>query len=320
MIRPPTVLCVALALGAELSCAQEYPAKSVRVLIPWPTGGGNDTAGRIVAQQLSETTGQTFLVENRGGGSGTLGADVVAKSPPDGYTIMIHSATHVANAHLFKKLPYDTLKDFVAIAPISVLTGMLVVHPTIPVNATKELIALAKSKPGKIVYASSGVGAFPHLAMALLDATANTQMVHVAYKGGGPATVAIGSGEVHAMIATIASVRPQIEAKRVRAIAVTSNHRVSIFPSVPTIAESGVPGYEFTTWVGVLAPASTPKQIVDKLNAAVQQTLRMPGVAEKLKAETLEPMFMTSEQFAQRIRSDYDKYAKVIKRAGATVN
>ena len=249
-----------------------------------------------------------------------MGSEIVAKSLPDGYTIMIHSATHVANPYLYKKLPYDTLKDFVAIAPVSVLIGMLVVHPSMPVKTAKDLIALAKSRPGKIVYASSGIGTFPHLAMALLDASANTRTVHVAYKGGGPAATAIGSGEAHTMVATIASVRPQIEAKRVRPIAVTSNYRISLYPTIPTIAESGVPGYEFTAWVGVLAPAGIPKPIVEKLNAELQRILRAPEVGEKLRAEALEPMFMTEDQFAQRLHSDYKRYGKVIKAAGATVD
>jgi tripartite-type tricarboxylate transporter receptor subunit TctC len=299
--------------------AQTFPAKPVRVVIPWPPGGGNDTAGRIVIPKLAESTGQPFLVENRGGASGTLGSAIVAKTPPDGYTIMIHSSTHIANAHLYRKLPYDTLKDFSAIALISALNGMLVVHPSMPVRTVKELVTLAKSKPGQVVYGSAGSGGFPHLAMALLNATANTHMIHVAYNGGGAAAMAIGSGEVQAMIATIASVASQVEAKRVRAVAVTSDYRVARFQNVPTIAESGVPGYEFIGWVGAFAPAGTPKPIVDKLNADIQRIVRMPDVAEQLKAQGLDPMFMTADQFAQRLRSDYDKYGKIIRLTGTTL-
>ena len=311
---------VALALAAQMTCAQNYPTKTVRVVIPWPAAGTSDTAGRIVAPKLSEATGQPFAIENRGGGSGIIGAEVVAKSPPDGYTVMVHSATHIANAHLVKKLSYDTLKDFVAIAPISAQIGMLVVHPSMPVKTTKELIALAKLRPGQIVYGSAGFGSFHHLAMALLNASANTNMIHVAYKGGGPAGVAIGTGEVQAMIASIANVTAQIEAKRVRPIAVTSHRRVARFPAVPTIAETGVPGYEFTAWIGAFAPGGTPRPIVDRLNVEIQKILRLPDVVEKLNAQTLEPMFMTVDQFAQRIRSDYDKYGKVIKLTGAGVD
>ena len=314
-------LAVAAVLAAvsAFAAAQTYPAKPVRILIPWPPGGSNDIVGRIIAQKLSELEGQQFVIDNRGGAAGTIGSDLVAKSPPDGYTLMVHSATHVANPHLYKKLPYDTLKDFVGIAPISAQIGILVVHPSMPVKTVKDLIALAKAKPGQVVYGSSGNGSFVHLTMALLNAMTTTRMIHVPYKGGGPAAIAIASGEVQAMIATIGAVMTQIEQKRVRPIAVTSDYRVDAFPNVPTIAESGVPGYEFTAWIGMLAPAGTPKAIVDKLNADIQKILRMPDVAEKLKAQTLDPMSMTPEQFSQRLKSDYDKYEKVIKLSGAQI-
>lgn len=313
-------ICATLAFTSHLAYAQTYPAKPVRVVIPWPPGGSNDITGRIAAEKLSQVLGQPFVVENRGGGAGTIGSEVVAKSPPDGYTIMVHSAGHVANPHLYKKLPYDTLRDFVAIAPISTQIGMLVVHPSMPVKKPSELIALARSKPGQIVYGSSGLGSFAHIAMALFNATANTHMIHVAYKGGGPAAVAIGSGEVQVLLNTIASLRSQIEAKRVRPVAVSSSYRVGLYPTIPTIGESGVPGYEFTAWVGAFAPTGTPKPIIEKLNAEIQNILRVPEVAEKLKALALDPMFMTADQFTQRLRSDYDKYGKVIKVAGATAD
>jgi tripartite-type tricarboxylate transporter receptor subunit TctC len=300
--------------------AQNYPVKPVRVVVPWPPGGSNDIVGRIVAQKLSETTGQQFIVDNRGGASGTIGSDLVAKSQPDGYTIMIHSATHVANPHLYGKLPYDTLKDFVGIAPVSVQIGMLVVHPSLPVKSTKELIALAKAKPGEVIYGSSGNGSFVHLTMALFNVMTGTKMIHVPYKGGGPAAVSIAAGETQAMIATIGAVMQQVTSGRVRALGVTSDYRVEMFPRVPTLAEAGVPGYEFTAWIGALAPAATPKQIVDKLNGDIQKILRMPDVAEKLKSQTLDPMVMTPEQFARRLKSDYDKYEKVIKISGAKVD
>lgn len=288
------------------------------MVIPWPPGGSNDIAGRIVVDKLSELSGLPFVVENRGGRSGAIGSELVAKSPPDGYTIMVVSSTHIANPHLYKKLPYDALKDFAAVAPISAQIGVLVVHPSMPVRTTKDLIAMAKARPGQIVYGSSGVGAFPHLAMALLAATARVHMVHVTYKGGGPAAAAIGSGDVQVMIATMASVASQVEAGRVRPLAVTSNQRVQSLPKVPTIAESGVPSYEFTGWIGVLAPAGTPKPIIDKLNTHLQRVLQTTRVIEQLKAQGLEPMFTTAEQFEQRLRSDYDKYGRIIKLTGAS--
>jgi len=315
-------LCVALVFGlaSAVAAAQSYPAKTVRVLVPWPPGGSNDIVARIVAQKLGEVAGQQFVVDNRGGAAGTIGADLVAKSPPDGYTIMVHSATHVANPHLYKKLPYDTLKDFIGVAPLSQQVGILVVHPSMPVKSVKDLIAIAKSRPGQVVYGSSGNGSFVHLTMALLNSMAGTKMIHVPYKGGGPAATAIASGEVQAMIATIGAVLSQINQQRVRPVAVTSEKRVDQFPDVPTIAESGVSGYEFTAWVGMFAPAGTPKPIVDKLNADTHKVLRMADVADKLKAQTLDPVFMSPEQFAQRLKSDYDKYEKVIKLAGAKID
>ena len=313
-------LAVALLMLAGTTLAQSYPAKTVRVVIPWPPGGSNDIVGRIVAQKLTEMNGQQFIIDNRGGASGTIGSDLVAKSPPDGYTIMIHSATHVANPHLYGKLPYDTLRDFVGLAPLSAQIGMLIVHPSLPTRNVKELIALAKAKPGQLVYASSGSGSFVHLTMALFNVMTDTRMIHVPYKGGGPAAIAITSGETQAMIATIGSVMQQVNAGRLRPLAVTSDYRVEMFPKVPTLAEAGVPGYEFTAWIGALAPAATPKAIVDKLNGDLQKVLRTPDVAEKLKSQTLDPLLMTPEQFARRLKSDYDKYEKVIKVSGAKVD
>jgi tripartite-type tricarboxylate transporter receptor subunit TctC len=314
------VAAVILSLVAGAVWAQSYPVKTVRVVIPWPPGGSNDIVGRIVVQKLSEMTGQQFIVDNRGGAAGTIGADLVAKSPPDGYTIMVHSATHVANPHLYSKLPYDTLKDFVGVAPLSVQIGMLIVHPSLPVKTVKELIALAKTKPGQITYSSSGNGSFVHLTMAMFNAMAGIKMTHVPYKGGGPAAVSIASGETQAQIGTIGAVLQQIKSGRVRPLAVTSDYRVEAFPNVPTLAEAGVPGYEFTAWIGMLAPGGTPKAIVDKLNVDVNKVLRMPDVVSTLKSQTLDPLIMTPEQFARRLKSDYDKYEKVIKLTGAKID
>ncbi len=288
----------------------------MRVIIAWPPGGANDIAGRIVAQKLTENTGQQFVVDNRGGASGIVGSEVVARSPADGYTVLVHSTTHVSNPHLFSKVPYDTMKDFVGVSPLGRQVGMLVVHPSLPVRTVKEFIDLGRKRPGEITYASSGSGSFVHLGMALLNSMTGTKMVHVPYKGGGPAAVAISSGEVQAMSATVGSVIPHISSKRLRQVAVTSEDRITQFPEVPAIAET-VKGYEFTAWVGMLAPANTPRAIVDRLNAEVQKALRDKGVAEKLGAQTLDPMFMTPDQFAARLRSDHDRYAKLIKETGA---
>jgi tripartite-type tricarboxylate transporter receptor subunit TctC len=314
------VIAVLVACSHGIVFAQSYPVKPVRVLVPWPPGGSNDIVGRVVAQKLSELTGQQFVVDSRGGAAGTIGSDLVAKSPADGYTIMVQSATHVANPHLYGKLPYDTLKDFVAVAPVSVQIGMLIVHPSLPVHSVKELVALAKSRPGQITYSSSGNGSFVHLTMAMFNVMTGTRMTHIPYKGGGPAAVSIASGETQAQLGTIGAVMQQVKANRVRPLGVTSDYRVEAFPEVPTLSEAGVPGYEFTAWIGVLAPAGTPKPIVDKLNADIQKAQRMPEVAANLKAQTLDPLIMSPEQFAQRLKSDYDKYEKVVKVTGAKID
>ena len=314
------IAAAAAALLSAAAGAQQYPVKPVRVVIPWPPGGSNDVVGRIVTQKLSETMGQQFIVDNRGGASGVIGAESVAKSPPDGYTLMIHSATHVSNPHLYGKVPYDTLKDFAAVAPLSVQIGMLVVHPALPVKSVKEFVALAKSKPGQLTYSSSGNGSFVHLSMALFASMAGIKMTHVPYKGGGPAAISIASGETQAQMGTVGSVIQQVKQNRVRALAVTSDKRVDAFPNLPTISEAGVPGYEFTAWIGMLAPANTPRPIVDRLNAEVNKVLKMPDVAQNLKSQTLEPLFMTPDQFARRLKSDYDKYEKVVKLTGAKID
>ncbi|MBS1217174.1 MAG: putative Bug-like extracytoplasmic solute binding receptor, family [Proteobacteria bacterium] len=308
-----------LSIAPLVAVAQTYPAKPVRVIIAWPPGGANDIAGRIVMQKMTENTGQQFIIDNRGGASGIVGSDVVAKSPADGYTILVHSTTHVSNPHLYKKVPYDTLKDFVGVSPLGRQVGMLVVHPSLPAKTVKEFIDLGRKRPNELTYASSGSGSFVHLAMAMLNSMTNTKMVHVPYKGGGPAAVAIASGEVQAMTATVGSVIPHINSKRLRPVAVTSEERIAQFPQVPSIAET-VKGYEFIAWVGTLAPANTPKPIVDRLNAEIQKALKDKSVTEKLSTQTLDPMFMSPEQFAARLKSDYDRYAKLIKDTGARVD
>ncbi len=315
------LLALAGIIGAPLAAmAQAYPAKAVRVVIPWPPGGSNDIVGRLVMQKMSENLGQQFVIDNRGGSAGVIGADVVAKSPPDGYTIMVHSTTHVSNPHLYKKLPYDTMKDFSSVGPLARQVGILVVHPSLPVKTVKEFIDLGKKRPNEITYSSSGNGSFVHLGMALMNSMSGTKMIHVPYKGGGPAAVAIASGEVQAMMATVGSVIPHINSNRLRPVAVTSDERIIQYPQVQTIAEGGVKGYEFTAWIGALAPANVPKPIIDKLNAELHKALKDKGVAEKLSSQTLDPMFMSPEQFAVRLNSDYDKYAKIIKETGAKVD
>jgi len=317
---PLLVLAAATSMLAPLAVlAQAYPVKTVRVIVPWPPGGANDVVARIVAQRMTEQFGQQVIVENRGGASGTIGSDLVAKGTADGYTVMVHSATHVANPHLYKKLPYDTLRDFIGATPLAVQVGMLVVHPSLPVKTVKEFVALGKARPGQVVYGSSGSGSFVHLAMALLNAMTDTKMIHVPFKGGGPATIALASGEIQAMTATIGSLIPHIESKRVRPVGVTSGQRVKQYPDVPAVAE-GVPGYEFVAWIGAFVAAGTPRPIVDKLNAEFRKALEHPDTARILGAQTLDPLPMSPEQFGKLLKVDYDKYEKLIRISGAKLD
>ena len=307
-------LCSPLAVHA-----QAFPSKPVRVIVVFPPGGSNDVTARIVFQKMTEQVGQQFIVDNRGGAAGTIGAAMVATSPADGYTMMVQSTTHIANAHLYRKLPYDTLGDFIGVTTLARQVGMLVVHPALPVKNTKEFVALAKKRPGDIVYGSAGSGSYVHLAMALIESSTGTTMTHVPYKGGGPLNIALASGEVQATVGTIASLVPNLNAKRIRALGVTSEKRTAQFPDVPAIAE-GIPGYEFTAWVGCFVPKGTPRPIVDRLNAELRKALADPGVASKLSAQTLDPLPMTPEEFAARLKSDYVKYEKVVKLSGARID
>ena len=303
-----------LSLGAIVQAA--YPDRPIRVLVVFPPGGSNDVTARIVFQKMPDIMGQQFVIENRGGASGTIGAAVVAKSPADGYTVMIQSATHIANAYTYKgKIRYDTLGDFIGVTALARQVAMLVVHPSMPVKTTQELIALAKKRPGDITYASAGLGSYTHLTMVTLINDAKIKMLHVPYKGGGPSGVALMSGEVQTNFGTIASLIPHIKSKRVRPLGVSSKDRVKQFPNVPAIAEA-VPGYEFTAWVGAFVPAGTPQPVVNQLNAALKKALADPGVSSKLSAQTLDPMYMTPAQFSARLKSDYDRYGKLMKEIG----
>lgn len=319
MVKVAVVTTVALiaALVPPAAGSQVYPAKPVRVIVPFPPGGPNDIAGRAVFQKVSASLGQPFVVENRSGGSGTIGAAVVAKSAPDGYMLLVTSAAHVSNAHLIKKLPYDTLNDFIGLTPLAVQVGIMVVHPSMPAKSVNEFIALAKARPGEIVYASSSNGTFSHLSMALFNFMTGTRMVHVPYKGAGPATIAIASGETQVMIANVGALLPQITAKRVRPLAVTSAARVKQLPEIPVLSEAGVPGYELTSWVASFVPAGTPAAIVGKLNAEIGKALDGSDVAQNLAALTLEPWYLSPAEFAQRLKADYEKYGQLIKLTGA---
>lgn len=309
--------CMLVSMAAA---AQTYPEKAVRVVIPWPAGGSNDIVGRIVMQYLSASLKQQFVIDNRGGAAGTIGSEFVAKSAPDGYTMLVTSATHLGNAHIYKKLPYDPLKDFIGVSPLGRQVGILAVHPALPVNNVKEFIALAKKRPGDIVYGSAGNGSFTHLMMVLFESMTNTKMIHIPYKGGAPAGISIATGETQAMIATVGSFLPQLNSNKVRPLAVTSNTRLEQFPKIPTMAEAGVPDYEFTSWVGAFVPAKTPQAVVARLSAEFKKANETPDIRTKLSGAAHDSMYLSPEDFARVLVSDYEKYGKLIKLIGAKID
>jgi tripartite-type tricarboxylate transporter receptor subunit TctC len=314
-----------VAIGAVLAAmagahAQTYPVKPVRMVIPWPAGGSNDVIGRIVAQKLSAMWGQQVVPDNRPGAAGVVGSEVVAKAPADGYTIMVHSGTHVSNASLYSKLPYDTLKDFTPVMLLAAQPTLLVVHPSLPVKSVQDLVRLARAKPGQINYCSSGNGSAPHLSAALFTTKAKVSIEHVPYRGGGPALTAIMSGECQLMFGTMPTVMGQVRAGRLRAVAVTSAKRSKLLPELPTVAESGLPGYELSPWIGIFAPAGLPKPIVDKIYNDVTQILKTPAVVETLSFQGVEPMLMKQDEFPAFVKSEHAKYARVVKDSGARID
>ena len=307
---------IVFVCGTALS--QPYPSKPVRVVVVFPPGGATDVTARFVFQKMGEQLNQQFLIDNRAGAAGMIGAAIVAKSPPDGYTLMVYSQTLLANAHLYQKMPYDALKDFIGITPVARLVGMLGVHPSMPVRTTKDFIALAKARPDEVLYGSAGIGAYQHLAMSSLSNMIGVKMNHVPFKGGAPAVVALIGGEIHAILTPVAEVYPHLKSGRVRPIAVSSETRTTQFPEVPAIAET-VKGFEFTSWFAIFAPAGTSKPIIDRLNAELKRAVADPDVASKLSAQTLDPMHMTPEEFAKRLKYDYDRLKQVVKDSGARI-
>ena len=313
------ILCCVIAGGPAM--AQPYPAKPVRLVIPYPPGGGSDTIGRPLAQKMSEGLGQQLVVENRGGANGNIGMEYVARSAPDGYTLVFALSAQLAvNPGLYQKIPYDPLKDY---APITLLGAggyILVAHPSLPVKSVKELIALAKSRPGQIAYSSSGNGSGGHLAAELLNHMAGIKTLHVPYKGGGPALVDLLAGQVQLLFSTQLSSWQHIQAGRIRALASSTAKRPASLPDLPTIAESGLPGYDAGVWYAVLAPAGTPREIVTRLNGEVVRVLAQPDYHKLLVNNTIEPIGSPPEALAQYIKSELLKWAKVIKDANVRVD
>ena len=306
------LLAVLLATASGAN-AQTYPAKPVRVIVPFPPGGANDIVARIVLSKVSEQMGQSFIIENRAGAGGTIGSAVVAQSKPDGYTLLIQTAaSHVSNAHLYTKLPYDALRDFVGISPLARVVAVLTVHPSLPPRSVKEFIALAKQRPEQILHGHSGYGTFTHFNGVLFESRTGIRMTHVPFKGGGPAVIALVSGETQAQVAAIGELIGHIKTNRVRPLGVTSKERIAQLPDVPTIADT-IRGYESSTWVSAFAPAGTPAAIIGRLNAELGKAMNDPDIAAKLSAQTLEPAHRPPEELAQRLRMDYETIGKLFR-------
>jgi tripartite-type tricarboxylate transporter receptor subunit TctC len=306
----PVVLAVAALFGGAVH-AQSFPSKSIRMILPFPPGGPTDALGRIVAQGLSELVGQPVVADNRPGAGGNLGLEVAAKSPPDGYTIVLSSPIISLAPLLYNKLGYDP-KELTPITMVGAVSNVFVVHPSVPAKTLKEFVALARSRPGKLNYGSGGVGTTTHLAPEMLKSMAKINLVHVPYKGSGLAAVALASGEVDMLVATVAAVLPLIHANKIRPLAVLSPERLSTLPNVPTSKEEGFDGYEVLVWYGLLAPAATPRDIVAKLNANLNKVLSSQTTKEKMATLDFQSMPGTPEQFAAYIKTEATRYAKVV--------
>ena len=312
-----TFVLLSVVLGASQTAlaADGYPARPIRMIVAYPPGGGTDQVGRVMAERLSEHLGQTVVVDNRGGATGNIGTELAARALPDGYTLLMGNvAPNAVNVSLFKKLGFDPVKDFSPVSLVAVTPNILVAHPSLAVKTVKELLALAKAKPGTLNFPSAGVGSSSHLAGELLKSLAKIDMVHVPFKGGGPALVAMISGEVQIMFATMPAAMPHVKSGKARAVAVTTAKRSLAMPELPTIAEAGVTGYEASTWYGLLAPAKTPKPIIDRLHAETVKILAGP-VRQRLEVQGFEPIGGTPAEFSAYIKSEIVKWAKVIKDA-----
>ncbi len=316
------LIAAALAAGVSNAVfAQQYPTKAVRMIVGFAPGGGTDIVGRIICAKLTELYGQSFIVDNRAGATGTIGADIMAKAAPDGYTIMMgHVNSHGIAPNLFKKLPYDAQRDFAMVAHVGYVPNVLVVHPSIPAKNVAELVTIAKAKPGALNYASSGVGSTQHLAGELFQLISGTKIVHVPYKGSGPAVVDLLAGHVSMNFDTMPPVLPHIRSGKLRALALTTPQRSPQLPQTPTMVEAGMKGFEMTNWYGVMAPAKTPRDIVTRLNTEINKIMVLPDAKAKLEEAGTQLNPMTTEQFATVLGNEIAKYAKLVKASGVTLD
>ena len=312
----PLLVALLLAFGIGSASAQTYPAKPIRFIIPYAVGGGTDILGRIVAQRLTERLGQQVLVDNRPGAGAILGSSILAQSTADGYTMMTANIAHGANPFLHRKLPYDTQRDFVPVTLMAVLPSVLATHPSVPARSVKDFISYAKANPGKLTYGTAGVGSANHLTMELFKVTTATDIVHVAYKGGGPAMQDLLGGQVKAMFITVPPVLPQVKAGKLLALGISSAERSSALPDVPTVIEAGVPAFEVYEWQGIVVPRGTPSAIVQRLNREIVTVLDLPDVRERISGLGAIVVAGSADAFEQHIRKELALWQRVIGAAG----
>lgn len=316
----PAMLACLIALASkafapEALAQADYPSRPVRIVVNSAPGGGTDILMRVLTHQLSKNTGQQFFVENRGGAAGQIGLEAVARAEPDGYTLIMTPSTITVNPAVYKKVRYDAVKDFVPITQVAGISNVLVVHPSVPAKSLREFIALAKSTPGQLNYASAGAASSPHMSMELLKHMAGIDLQHIPFKGTGPAVTEVISGRISALFSNLLTAKPLIEAGTLRALAVSGPKRVPSVPDVPTVAEAGVPGYAALQWYGLLAPAGTPQPIIDKIQAEVAKALREPDVTARLAQDGAEPVGSTPAEFSALIKSELKKWANVARAA-----
>jgi tripartite-type tricarboxylate transporter receptor subunit TctC len=317
-VRRALLLAAFLCGGCVPAFAQQsYPSKPIRLILPFPPGGSTDIVARLIGQKLTESWGVQVLVDNRPGAGGNIAAELAAKAPPDGYTLFQVNVANAIGATLYPKLNYDLISSFSPVTQLATTPYVLLAHPSVPARNTAELVALAKARPGSLTYASAGAGSATHLSGELLKALSGTDILHVPYKGTGPAVTALLSGEVAMYFTTVPAAVPLVKAGRVRALGVTSAQRSALMPDVAPIAEAGLQGYETSTWHGILVPAGTPRDIVQKLSGDIVKILAQPDVREKLLGQGLEPVGGTPEQFGAFIKAEIAKWAKVVKASGA---
>lgn len=316
MLRVLSTFLLACTLAVPVALAQDYPTRTIRMVVPSSPGGGTDLTARTIAPKLSELLGQQVVVENRPGGGTLIGNDIVAHAPPDGYTLLMGVSTLAILPNMHTKMPYDTLKDLAPVSQVVAVPNALSVHPSVPARTVKELIALARKRPGQINYASAGLGTSPHLSTELFKSMAKIDIVHLPYKGSGPAAVGVLAGEAAMMFSSVPSIVGHARAGRLRPLGVTTTKRTPALPDVPTISEAGLPGYEAQQWFGIAAPGGTPRPIVERLHKETAAALRDPKVAGQFTNQGGIPVGSSPQEFTAYLRSEIDKWARVIKEAG----